>query len=155
MIRRILGVLFCAVWALAVGYMLVDLATRSTFVATPLPDDQFAAGVVGLALLVFIGLLLVFRSDAAKPMVSEGSLRDAQSPHELGVTCPTCHAAMELRGEYPDLGVNHGGGIYIWRCANEHWWRRVGANAADSTFPWRVLTAAAASDSLSPKVFFG
>ena len=150
MIRRVLGVLFCAVWALAVGYMLVDLATRATFVATPLPDDQFAAGVVGLALLVFIGLLLVFRSDAAKPLGSEGTLLDSQSPGELGVTCPTCHAAMELQGEYPDL-VN----IYIWRCDGGHWWRRMGVNAADSTFPWKVLSAATSSDSISPKVYFG
>ena len=151
MIRRILGVLFCAVWSLMVAYMVVDLATRAEIVAPPLPDDQFAAGVVGLALLIFVGLLIVFQSEAAKPAYTDSVFTDPQSPDVLAVSCPTCHAAMTLQGQYHDPNL----GIYIWRCANEHWWRRVGANAADSTFPWRVLTAAAASDSLSPKVFFG
>lgn len=149
--KRIGGVLFCAAWAAVIAYFLVDCSQRVAPVAPPLDPEQFAAAVVGLGVLLFIGLLLAFSSEAAKPMISDSVFKDPPPPADLGVTCPTCHAAMQIQGEYRHP-VEH---IYIWRCSAGHWWRRVGANAADATYPWKVLSAAPGSDSASPKVLFG
>ena len=145
-------VVLFACWALVLAFFLASLGERFAPVTGSSPDN-FAAAVLGLAAGIFPCLWLAFRRVAPR------EYNAAELPEKpavaLGVRCPTCQAEMTLQGEYPDLVANHGGGIYIWRCGNLHWWRRVGVNAADATFPWRVLTASAISDSLSPKVYFG
>lgn len=153
-VTRLAGVLFCAAMAFCMAYMLVDLAQRFARPAAPIEADRFAAAVVGLALLIFVGLLVAFSSEAAKPTVSERAANDLPPSAHLGVTCPTCHSAMTLQGEYTRPATAEAG-VYIWTCERSHWWRRVGVNAADATFPWRVLSAAPNGDSASPKVHFG
>lgn len=135
-----------AAWALVMGYFLAAMVERfepNTFVA----PDGFAAAVAGLALGIFICLVIAFRNVAEL----DGNATELPQPAAtLSVTCPTCHDAMTLQGEYPDRPLN----VYIWTCERSHWWRRVGVNAVDATFPWRVLSAAPNGDSASPKVHF-